>query len=147
MEPEIKSIRPEETASLPEPVSEEPPPNLFTASQIELTPPPPNAEAAKPRESRLSRYAAPIREASLPSIPPSFWRIATLAVGALVILWILGLGFKALYKATSGAAPAAEPAVEETVKPTENRNEAKSAESHAAAAVREKVEVPPLYVD
>ena len=148
IKPEIKSVETEEAASLPEPVSEEPPPsNLFTATQMAHPTPPAKQETAKPRESRLSRYAAPIREASLPSIPPSFWRIATLAVGALVILWILGLGFKALYKATSGAAPAAEPAVEETVKPTKNRNEAKSAESHAAATVREKVDVPPLYVD
>ncbi len=148
IKPEIKPVETEETASLPEPVSEEPPPsNLFTAAQVVHPAPPANPETAKPRESRLSRYAAPIREASLPSIPPSFWRIATLAVGALVILWILGLGFKALYKATTGAASAAEPAAEETVRPEKNENQEKPAPSPAAAAVREKVDVPPLYVD
>lgn len=149
MKPEIDAGEPWKSSPLPEPVSNEPPPSLFTASQIEITrpPSPENAEAAKPRESRISRYAAPIREASLPSIPPSFWRIATLAVGALVILWILGLGFKALYKATTGAASTAEPAAEETVRPEKNKNQEKPAPSPAAAAVREKVEVPPLYVD
>ena len=116
---------------------------------IRNTPPPfpANEEAAKPRESRLSRYSAPLREASLPSIPPSFWRIATLAVGALAVLWLLGLGFKALYRATSGAEPAGEPAAEEIVRPAENRNETKTSKAPVADTVREKVEVPPLYVD
>ena len=141
-----------ESAPLPEPVSNEPPPSKpFCASQMEFAAPTPapaaNTENAKPRESRLSRYAAPLREASLPSIPPSFWRIATLAVGALVVLWLLGLGFKALYKATSGAANVDETAIEETVKPAEAENKAKSTNAPAADIVREKVEVPPLYVD
>jgi cytoskeletal protein RodZ len=148
IKPEIKSVGLEEAAPLPEPVSSEPPPsNLFTAAQVANPTPPLNSEAAKPRESRLSRYAAPIREASLPSIPPSFWRIATLAVGALVILWILGLGFKALYKATSGAADAGGSAIEETVQPPESASEAKNAQAPAVTTGSEKVEVPPLYVD
>jgi hypothetical protein len=113
-------------------------------------PEPQPAEAAKPRESRLSRYAAPLREASLPSIPPSFWRIGTLAVALIVILWLLALGFKALYKATSGAADSAgESAIEETVKPDEDKSESENVKAPAANAniAREKVEVPPLYVD
>jgi hypothetical protein len=57
------------------------------------------------------------------------------------------LGFKALYKATSGAANVDETAIEETVKPAEAENKAKSTDAPAADIVREKVEVPPLYVD
>jgi cytoskeletal protein RodZ len=149
----------EETSVQPEAIPESPPPVKrfdFTAGatasarmEFDLPEPQP-AEAAKPRESRLSRYAAPLREASLPSIPPSFWRIGTLAVALIVILWLLALGFKALYKATSGAADSAgESAIEETVKPDEPKSESENVKAPAANAniAREKVEVPPLYVD
>lgn len=136
----------EETPPQPEAILGEPPPvNRFdftrgaaTSVQMEFDQPESRpAETAKPRESRLSRYAAPLREASLPSIPPSFWRIGTLAVAGIVILWLLGLGFKALYKATSGEVPAEAEAAETTAE-------------NAAPAVdtkRENVEIPPLYVD
>lgn len=149
----------EETSVPPEAIPESPPPVKrfdFTAGatasarmEFDLPESQP-AEAAKLRESRLSRYAAPLREASLPSIPPSFWRIGTLAVALIVILWLLALGFKALYKATSGAADSVgESAIEETVKPDEAKSESKNVKAPAANAniAREKVEVPPLYVD
>jgi cytoskeletal protein RodZ len=134
------SNAPVETQPTPaEPIAPIPPqqPALFTA--------PPEAadlntqiESEQPSQSHLSRYASPLREASLPSIPPSFWRIAALAVVALLVLWLIGISVKALYNATSGSQPQEEALAEEKI--TVN-------ETTPTNTKREKVEVPSLYVD
>lgn len=50
-------------------------------------------------EHAFSRYAAPIRQWK--SIPPSVWRLGVLALGTLIILTLIILGVRALYRATS----------------------------------------------
>ncbi|MBR2981912.1 MAG: helix-turn-helix domain-containing protein [Kiritimatiellae bacterium] len=135
---------------VPEPSADEPPPaksfaagqsalysGNFLGGEMEVSPSaPPAAQTAK---AKLSRYASPLRETSLPSIPPTAWRIATLAAGAILLLWALAMGFKALYRATSGAETSS--AAEEETRPV------KATAGVPAASEREKVEVPPLYVD
>lgn len=135
---------------LPEPIAALPPQQnaLFAAPQT-IAPEMPSAPAPAPSpapqdatypeeqkptgESRLSRYASPLRDASLPSIPPSVWRMAILGAIGLLALWFVAMGIKALYKATSDQEPK-EPA------PAEEKPQ-------AAAVDRDKVEVPALYVD
>lgn len=165
--PNTENVRPSaepETATsvpavaIPEAIAPEPPPRPRTVIPVQtgLTStsfgdyPAAEDPVASPAETkekpRLSRYAAPLREASLPSIPPTVWRIAALAAGALLILWIIALGFKALYKATSGAEAGSERT--ETVEPAAAESVPVPTEAEKAAnAGRGKVEVPPLYVD
>lgn len=159
--------------SIPEPIASEPPPlppktNTF---QPELEPceNAPLPEPIQPQQQaepvlsetkpRLSRYASPLREAKLPSMPtisPTVWRMAALGIGALVVLWLLALGFKALYRATSGAespagaAQQAESPAPDTYSTEKARKDAGKDAAIAAtssAAKRETVEIPPLYVD
>ena len=135
----------------PEPVASVPPPqaviNAFQPEQKKEE----ELPASKPK---LSRYASPLREASLPSlpsIPPSVWRIAALGVGALLLLWLLAIGFKALYNATAGAEPAVDVPTETSTRECETAPETRPATDTSLAATtganREKIEVPPLYVD
>lgn len=117
-----------ESFVLPDPIAPEPP-----KSRI-IMPVGDGAATEEPKKQKisLSRYAAPLREASLPSIPPTVWRIAALAIGGILVLWLMMIGLKALYKATSGEKDA-------TTIPTES--------AEIANAERAKVDVPPLYVD
>ena len=151
-----------ETIVLPDPIAPEPPRSRIAmpvqtdlagvGSGCDATTGAPAAtdeEHEKPRTA-LSRYAAPIREATLPSVPPAIWRIATLAAGAILVLWLIALGFKALYRATSGAEADASQA-----ESAESSNPAAAAKTaleisdtdKTANAMRDKVDVPPLYVD
>ena len=103
----------------PEPIDEPPPvarssftsvprsdvqPDLFHPAPEPPPAPAPFAEKEPSAEPpSLSRYAAPIRQMRPPAIPRSVWRVAILATAAIAFLWILGLGFRALYRATSSA--------------------------------------------
>ena len=49
----------------------------------------------------ISRYAAPVRTMHMPSVPPNVWRIAILGTLALLILWGIAAGVRALYRATT----------------------------------------------
>ena len=49
----------------------------------------------------LSRYAAPVRTMHVPSVPASVWRIGILGSLALLLLWGLAVGIRALYRATT----------------------------------------------
>ena len=64
---------------------------------------PPAANA--PNRRTLSRYAAPVRTIHVPSVPTSVWRIGILGAVALLILWGLAVGVRALYRATTSEKP------------------------------------------
>jgi transcriptional regulator with XRE-family HTH domain len=134
--------------SAPAPAPEAPAVRQMETPAEPAMPAPPPVPAEK-TENRLSRYAAPIREASLPSIPPSVWRIAALAIGALLVLGLMGMGLKALYKATSGAEALPPPEQVETSVAEEDAGTVKTAVAGATLSEggRNKVDVPPLYVD
>ncbi len=130
---------------------------------------PPAPPAAKPQSAepavehdreqsdesqRLSRYAAPIREYKprvSVSLPRNFWRIAFLALVALGVVWMICLGMRALYRATStGEATAARTSAESLNVPAA----AKAKEAPKAKPKpdekeksREKIDIPPLYID
>ena len=111
-----------------EPVSESPVQDLFSAP-----------------EPTISRYATPYRESgrrepslSLPAIPI---RLVALAVGALVLIFLLGWGIRALYRATMPAEPAeeAQPAAAE-------QPAAPKAVAQSPAAPRTPQAIPDLYL-
>ena len=104
----------------------------------------PTTQESTPAEggaSRFARYASPLREMNMPSfsIPPAAWRIASLAVVALIILYLLFAGLKALYNATTSSGE--NPAGAETAEAA-----AETAES-AANQNRTPAKVDPLYID
>ena len=108
----------------------------------------------------LSRYAAPLRDRPRIAIPPSVWRLGILACVALLVLWGLIAGVRALYRATGGAPapdeqPTArdEPARAEAPAPKPPSSDAKprapeaKAPSSAATEPRTPQDIPALYID
>ena len=152
----------------PEPIAEPPPVARSSFASVQRSdaqpdlfhpapePPPASAPFAETEPSAeppsLSRYAAPIRPTRPPAIPRSVWRVAILASAAIALLWILGLGFRALYRATSSApapttdvALSAPPAADT---PPEEKPAAKTKTAPAAPAkARVPQKIPALYVD
>ena len=70
----------------------------------------------RPAQRTLSRYAAPVRTMHMPSVPPNVWRIAILGTLALLIIWGLVAGVRALYRATTSD-DKSDAVAEETVQP------------------------------
>ncbi len=132
--------------SAPEPPAAEP--DFFrlesepAPSRRAETPPPPAFVSRGP-----SRYAAPmpIDEKPSPSrirvpIPPSVWRLATLASAAGLILWMLWFGARALYNATM--TPERPPPARDAAAPASAPDDGKPSESG-----RKPLSMPPLYID
>ena len=115
--PVVSEPPPPTPASVP--IAPEPPPAAPFLEQPFLTdaavPPPPPPAAEEPpafdiddatASRSLSRYAAPVRQPkSEPTVSPAVWRISILGAIALLILWGIILGVRALYKATSDNIP------------------------------------------
>ena len=129
--------------------------SLFVANPIPSSEPPAQTQALPPEsdEHAYSRYAAPIRQRK--SIPPSVWRLGVLTLGALVILTLLVLGIRTLYRATSPepTEPADKQEPVATTAPAPKASAVKStAENKAKAANDTKAKrnpqpIPSLYVD
>ena len=136
-------------ASDPTPPISEPRPasgDLFAEPDPSPTP----AEPAAEHGATLSRYAAPPRERPALAIPPTVWRLALLGGAALLVLWALAVGVRALYRATGGA-PADRPPAGE-VAPAETPETPATAEKAGKAAAdnaapRTLQEIPSLYID
>ena len=122
----------------------------------------PKAEPARPPEPekpKLSRYAPPFREQSpdvkpklpsftlpkMPRIPPIVWRGGALLIAALLILWLILAGVKALYNATTGK-PAGETAERQPSVATAPQKTPAPAVP-PVKAVRTPQKVPDLYID
>ncbi len=110
-QPESVTPPPPPPPTAPEPP---PPPAQPAFRQANLDEPPP-APAPAPAVSNsptddftasdsrpFSRYAAPIRQMHAPSVSPTVWRVGVLGLIALLMLWGIALGVRALYRATSG---------------------------------------------
>ena len=137
-----------------------PPPVQAPAPQrLRVSPSPaPAPEEPTPTPERgpaLSRYAAPFRNRPKISVPPAVWRFALLGCAALLVLWVLVVGIRALYRATDGApvedtAPSAERATAapaETPKTAPSETRPKPARPSAAADKRTPQDIPALYID
>ena len=111
--------------------------------------------------ARLSRYAAPVSQTrdsheSMNGIMPStIFRIGAIACVAVVILWVVFIGLRALHRATSATPPAADDAAAESPR-QEERAEAQQPAPPAAdakpqaaktAAPRQLQDIPALYID
>ena len=70
----------------------------------------------RPAQRTISRYAAPVRTMHIPSVPPNVWRIAILGTLALLVLWGIAAGVRALYRATTSD-DKVDAVVEETPQP------------------------------
>ena len=150
----------------PEPIlAPEPPPaelDLFSMSEAPKTAEPKPAyysepmaepEPAAPLEKSaqsLSRYATPVRQRPEYRVPPMIGRWAALALGAAIVLVLVFLGLRALYRATSPAPSTIDDATNQTAAAVIE------AERHEAAAPRREVkprkdrtpqEIPSLYID
>ena len=146
-------------APLPEPDLFSPPPpetDAFAApervAQERVAPEHAAPEHAAPEmESevpRFSRYAAPVSQTK-PTIAtgfasPAFWRMAALACGAIVLLWLCFLGVRAIYRATNAPDGEEQP----TNAPTAEEMQKDKAPKAAPPAVeRTPQSVPALYID
>ena len=121
--------------------------NLPDKPPVQTQPPTPESN-----EHSFSRYAAPIRQWK--TIPPSFWRLGVLALGTLVILTLIVLGVRTLYRATAPVSPeSTEPAVKEesvAATPSEPKAPLKPAAANTANDTKTKRSpqpIPSLYVD
>lgn len=104
-----------------------------------------------PSTPHLSRYAAPVHDRPRVSIPPAVWRIGILACVAILVLWGLVAGVRALYRATGGTAETDEPesapvVVTEPEAATPRAPEANALPS-AANEARTPQDIPALYID
>jgi transcriptional regulator with XRE-family HTH domain len=127
-------------------------------------PPPPPRKTAAPKVSRYSdplfdpppfeepqptskpKRAFHLPTMDVPSVPPSLWRIAALVVVAILIIWGLVVGVKALYRATMTAPePEKTAAVQVEKKPVAPT--AKPAATPAAKGPRKPMNIPALYID
>ena len=85
---------------------------------------------------------------SIPS--PAYWRIGALAAAALLVLALICLGIRALYRATAAEPEPAKTA--ETAKPAvttaaAQKPEAKTPPKTQPASTRTPQKIPSLYID
>ena len=132
------------------------PPHLRVSPDTE-----PEATSAteEPHGPTLSRYAAPLHDRPKLAVPTSVWRLALLGCAALLVLWALAVGVRALYRATGGTpgeAPSAEAAPAETPPPSASaKTDAKPTPSATETPVstspadgpRTPQKIPALYID
>jgi len=102
-------------------------------------------EPAEPkRDYRLPGY-------SMPDVPRRFWRFGILVAGAVVIVILLVLCSRALYRATMQVPETSEEVKEASVtaKPETQNSQPKKLNPKPSAprAARKGVAVPPLYID
>ena len=138
---------------MPEPeqvFAPEPPPAEPDLFSMPATPAPePAAPLEKPAQS-LSRYATPVRQKPEYRIPPTLGRWAALAAGGIVVLALVFLGLRALYRATSPAPSAIDDAATNAataVVTAEKRDAAPQKREAQPRKERTPQEIPSLYID
>ena len=113
------------------------------------------ADSLADNDHSFSRYAEPLRQLK-PLVRSPLWRLAVLAGAALVLLILIVIGIRAIYRATSAtpqnpasapqtSAPAA-PAVRPAAKGTKPSAPAKNAPAQKPSA-RTPQKIPSLYID
>lgn len=111
-----------------EPAEEEPVPSPRTKPLPKFTP-----------------YSAPLQErirSKIINIDPKLIRVSFLGIVSLIILWILFLGIRGLYRATTSAPNVS---AAQTVETSESAATVET--SSAESAKRVPMEIPPLYID
>lgn len=147
--PQPSLFDPPSTWAAPKAPVEEPAIRSFYETP-ESSPLPATDEPPAPAKPRFTHYSAPLsdRFADVTALGPTILRWAILGLAALLILWGIVAGIRALYRATSTPT---EPAPEEVVETTQTSSpSAASAEEGQAsqpAAPRTPIAVPPLYID
>lgn len=133
---------PVETVEAPEEPLAPPPASSFFEQPADVEPPKP-----------MKKRAFKMPEMSMPEVPPSLWRMATLIAIVIVVIWVAFIGVRTLYHATMTAPEVESPATSATaavVQPQEKATPPRvktTPDSAAKRAKREPMRVPPLYVD
>ena len=138
-------------AAAPEPVEavkapEEPPTPPPAPSFFEQ---PTDVESPKPMKKRAFKMP----EMSMPEVPPSLWRMATLVAIVIVVIWVAFIGVRALYRATMTAPEPPETSAATVATPVQTEKKAVPPQTTAnpdgtkKTIRREPMRVPPLYVD
>ena len=142
----------------PTPTPTSVPPHLRVSNSPAPTPEEPTTEE-QPHGPTHTRYAAPLHDRPKLAVPTSVWRLALLGCAALLVLWALAVGVRALYRATGGTpgeAPSAEAAPAETPPPSASaKTDAKPTPSATETPVstspadgpRTPQKIPALYID
>ena len=100
-----------------------------------------------------SRYSSPLDNHpevrprfKIPAINPAVWRLGLVATGAILLLWLVITGIRALYRATMPTVPEAESAISAPAVPESGANGGTSSPEEKASG-RKPVKLPPLYID
>jgi transcriptional regulator with XRE-family HTH domain len=107
--------------------------------------------SAKPT---YSRYSSPLDNHpevrprfKIPAINPAVWRIGLVATGAILLLWLVITGIRALYRATMPEVPKAETAISAPADPGADAKGGVAPSSGNRTSGRKEVNLPPLYID
>lgn len=136
---EPEAPKPVEKVEAPEAAAAQTEPVIVEPHAVEEEPPTPTGKRS---------FKMP--EMSIPEVPPSLWRMATLVVVAIVVIWVAFIGFRALYRATMTAPAAETSAPVEAVQPEKKAKTPQSGKGPTSAdkkVTRNPMPIPPLYVD
>lgn len=127
---------------------ETPPPVVkFPQEPSEAAPVDEPTPAPKTSE-RFARYASPVHDFVPRKMPPAVWRVALVAAIALLALWAVTLGVRALYRATSNTAEnASSSQTPTTEQPVASSKTSPTPETQEANSRRVPCKVAPLYID
>lgn len=138
------------TVSVPEPeipqtIVDEPLPAPQTLIEESTESAEEESEPTSAPTPRFTSYSAPLRGRSsdLPALGPTLIRWGVLLFGAIVVLWLLIAGIRALYRATTRPTETM-PVVQEEVVETPV---APVSETKPTSEPRTPLEIPPLYID
>ena len=162
--PAAAAEEPPQVQSIPEPPAEpsapaEEKPEYRLEQEVVHIDPIPEPEAPVPpaatedpimpdnaNEAPFSRYGTPFHEGKerrMPSFAPSLWRMGALVAALALLVFLLFIGIRGLYRATAVQTDTDTKTVETPVTaPVKDR-----AQDKKPAAPREKVDIPQLYVD
>ena len=133
---------PVETVEAPEEPLAPPPASSFFEQPADVEPPKP-----------MKKRAFKMPEMSMPEVPPSLWRMATLVAIVIVVIWVAFIGVRALYRATMTAPEPPETSAATVATPVQTEKKAVPPQTTAnpdgtkKTIRREPMRVPPLYVD
>lgn len=147
--PQPSLFDPPSTWAVPKAPVEEPAIRSFYETP-ESSPLPATDEPPAPAKPRFTHYSAPLsdRFADVTALGPTILRWAILGLAALLILWGIVAGIRALYRATSTPTePAPEEVVETTQTSSPSAASAEEGQTSQPAAPRTPIAVPPLYID
>lgn len=116
-----------------------------------------NSDDSPDFPAKSETFKSPVRRAfklpgmSMPDVPPSLWRMATLVAVVIIVLWVAFIGVRALYRATMTAPDPEQTSISTKVEPAEGKPTPSSVETKreqgSKKGNRNPMSIPPLYID